>query len=462
MINKQIIRKFVILLFVSALLGILSRMWGFNSQQALAIAIFSASVLGTVLFWDMRLSIAFIGASLLLMTKTINFEHFLKFASFEIILFLIGMMILSGFLKDSNFFIWIVTLMLRVKNFTAIKFTIIISVMSAVFSCAVGEVTSIIFMVMAVLEICDFLEVNPTPFVLISVLATNIGSAGTVLGNPVGILIAAKSGLTFEDFLVKAFPVMWLILIAAIVFLIIWFRKPLKEMDAKIKEHGANDMLIKLISVPPDKQQIAGITLLLSTVFLISMHHRIELFLGLESNTMLFIIPILAAAVVMIWRSHRVLHYIEEDVEWMTLLFFIFFFAQAGTLQYTNASGILADKLLLLTGNNINILTPVILWVSSITSSMLDNVVVVASFIPVIQSFQIVGPAAGQKMWWALLFGACLGGNITIIGSTANIVALGLIEKERKIKIRFLQWFKPGLAVGVFTTAIVWLYLLIV
>lgn len=460
--DKRILRKFIILILVSAAIGFLSNMWGFNRQQSLAIAIFSASVIGTLLFWNLRLSIAFLGTSLLLITKTIDMQRFLEFASFEVILFLMGMMILVGFLKDAGFFTWIVSLILRMKRFTAARFLIIICILSTLFSCAVDEVTSIIFMVMAVLEICDFLEVNPAPFIIISVLATNIGSTGTVLGNPIGILIAAKSGLTFEDFLIRAFPLMLLALGATIFLLLIWFRKPLKQMEEKIKEHGANDMLIKLISIPMDKQQITGLLVFIATLFFIGMHHRFELFLNLEPNTLLFIIPIISSAIIMLWKPHRALHYIKEDVEWFTLLFFIFFFAKAGALKYTGASTVIAQKLSLLSKNNPNFLVSIILWFSSATSSIVDNVVVVASFIPIIQSFQQFSAVFVRKLWWALLFGGCFGGNITLIGSTANIVALGLLEKERKIKIKFFQWLWIGLIVGVVTTAIAWVYLLII
>jgi len=451
--------KTVILLLASSLAGILSRMLAFNSQQSLAIAIFSASVIGTLLFWNLRLSIGFLGASLLLITRTIDLDHFIKFASFEVILFLVGMMILMAFLKDMGFFTWILTLILRIKNFTATKFLILISIISALFSCTVDEVTSIIIMVAAIFEICDFFEVNPTPFVIGSVLTTNIGSTGTVLGNPVGILIAAKSGLTFEDFLIKAFPLMLVCLTAVILLLIIWFRRPLEEMDEKIKEHGTNEMFIRLISVPPDAPVKKGLWFFIVTLFLIGMHHRLEVLFDLPPNILLFTIPIISSAIIMLLRFEKAQQYVQKDVEWGTLLFFIFLFAKAGTLRYTGASDVLAQKFSSLAGNNSYVLTSILLWVSSITSSILDNVIVVASFVPIVQSFQSLG-FVFQKFWWALLFGACFGGNITLVGSTANIVALGILEKERNIKITFLNWFWVGLSAGVITTGIAWCYLL--
>src|SRR3989338_10440605 len=191
------LKKFGFLIAISLGLGFLTKAVGLNFHQALAISIFSASILGTLFFWDFRLSIAFLGTSILLMTRTIDLENVIKFSSLEVILFLVGMMVLIGLLKNAGFFAWLVSLILRTKDLTANKFLVSITVVSALLACVVDEVTSVIFIVAAVLEICDYFEVDPTPFLIIAVLATNVGSSGTVLGNPIGILIAAKSGLTF-------------------------------------------------------------------------------------------------------------------------------------------------------------------------------------------------------------------------------------------------------------------------
>lgn len=454
------LKKFVLLIAIALGLGFLTKAVGLNFHQALAISIFSASILGTLFFWDFRLSFAFLGTSLLLVTRTIDLESLIKSASLEVILFLIGMMVLIGLLKDSGLFAWLVSLILRIKNLTAGRFLVSISVISALLACAVDEVTSIIFIIAAILEICDYFEVESTPFLIAAVLATNIGSSGTVLGNPIGILIAAKSGLTFEDFLFKAFPLMVVCLAILIVIVKFWYKKELANLDNKIKELGANEMLIKLISVPPDKELKISLAIFGVTIFFISLHHRLELLWNLEPNTILLITPLFSSGCVMLWKWRKARDYIEKDVEWWTLLFFMLLFAQAGTLKYTGATDVLARHIVNWSGNNINFLTGIILWISTIGSSILDNVVLVAAFIPVIQSLQGI-TASHHPLWWALLFGGCLGGNITLVGSTANIVALGMLEKEKRIHIRFFQWFWIGLTVGVATTIVVWIALLV-
>jgi Na+/H+ antiporter NhaD/arsenite permease-like protein len=452
-------RKFSLIILVSLAVALFAGHIGLNSHQVLAVSIFFISILGTLFFWDFRLSFAFLGVSVLLATRTIDLENLVKYSSLEIILFLVGMMVIIGLLKEAGFFAWIVSLILRVRRLTAKKFVLVISVISALLACAVAEVISIIFITAAVLEICDYFEVDPVPFVIISVLATNIGSAGTVLGNPIGILIATKSGLTFEDFILKAFPLAAICLLAVILLVIFWYRSAIRKLDQKIKELGANEMLIRLISVPPDRQTRKALIVLGLTLAAIAFSYRFDLLLGLEPNTILLIVPLVAAAIIMIWKHDKARDFIEKDVEWWTLLFFLLLFAQAGTLKYTGATDILARKIIELTGGNIHHLTSATLWISAIGSSALDNMVLVAAFIPVVQGFQEMNPNL-QVLWWALLFGGCLGGNITLVGSTANIVAIGILEKEKKIRMNFFRWFGVGLTVGLITTAIAWLALL--
>ena len=457
--GNKLIYKFIFLFSLIILVGFISFRIGLNSQQIIAISIFSASVFATLLFWDFRVAIAFLGIAILLITKTVDLENMVKFASLEVILFLVGMMVLVGLLKEVGLFAWLVSLILRIRNLNAKKFVFAISVLSALLAGCVDEVTSIIFMAAAILEICDYFEVEPTPYIIISVLSTNIGSSGTVLGNPIGILIASKSGLTFEDFILKAFPIMSICLLSAIFLVMFWYRRATKLLDEKIKELGANEILIRLISVPPERQLKLGLSIFGFTLLSIALHHRLELLWNLETNTLLLSIPLISAGCVMIWKWPRARDYIEKDVDWWTLIFFLLLFAKAGTLKYTGATDVLAQKLVSLVKGNPSILTGTILWTSAMGSSILDNVVLVAAFIPIVQSFKDLGFAL-QPLWWALLFGGCLGGNITLVGSTANIVALGILEKERNIKMTFFRWFWVGLTVGVITTGVAWLALI--
>ncbi len=435
--------------------GFVARNGGLNFHQALSVGIFSASIMGTLFFWEFRLSFAFLGSSLLLLTKAIDLDNFLRLTMLEVVLFLVGMMIVVALLKDSGFFAWIVVRILRVRRLTGPKFTFLVIAISAVLACVVDEVTSIIFMVAAILEICDYYEVDPIPFVIISIMATNVGSAATVLGNPIGILIATQAGLHFEDFILKALPLACVSL-AMMTGIMYWlFRRPIREMSRRLSEMQADETLLRLIAVPMDRQLRIGLGIFGAMIVTIAFHHRLEMLMGLERNTVLLIMPLITAGIIMMWKWRKAREYVEHGVEWWTLLFFMLLFAQAGTLKYTGATDIIAAKVLDIAQHNPHLLTGIVLWGSSIGSSLLDNVIVVVTAIPIIKSFFEIGMGS-ETLWWSLLLGGCLGGNITLIGSTANIVAIGILEKEKHVRIRFSQWIGVGLVVGLSTTAVTW------
>ena len=152
------------------------------------------------------------------------------------ILFLVGMMVIVGVLRDLGFFTWIVQLIVAMPRLTGRKFIAVTSIASALLACLVDEVTSIIFISTLIFQVCDRLKLNPTPYILIAVLATNVGSAGTMMGNPVGIYIGTKGMLTFGDFMVWAFPIMFAALLATIGVTLFYFRRELREFDVRLRE----------------------------------------------------------------------------------------------------------------------------------------------------------------------------------------------------------------------------------
>jgi len=443
----NMVKKILFMLLISLTLGILSYFGGFPLKQSFIISIFSTSILGTLFFWDFRLSFVFVGSGLLLLTHTVDLENFIKFASLDVILFLIGMMIVVGMMKEAGFFTWLITMVLRVKNLDGKKLFILLMVISALLSGLMDEVSSMIVMMGVVLEICSFLEVNPIPMVISSVLATNIGSASTVLGNPIGVLIAARSKLSFEDFLIFPLPVSIVVLVFTIFILSIIYRNYIKEISLKLKPHQENEAFLHLISIRPDLRTRISMLIFGMTVLSIALHRRVEILFDLEENSMLIMLPIISAGIVMIYRHDKARYYVEHEVEWNSLLFFMFLFAQAGVIQASGVANLLAKKIIDTIGNHPNILLGSILFSSGLLSSVLDNVVVVASYIPIVKSLHMFSSNL-RPIWWSILFGACYGGNITMIGSTANIVALGILQKKDNIKIDFFQWLKVGLIVG--------------
>lgn len=456
--TSTLLSRFLFLALLSAGAGALARYaWELTNQQTVSVTVFLVIVLGTLFFWSFRLAIAFIGLPVLILTGALEFECFRAHCSLEVILFLIGMMVVVGGLRDLGFFTWIVQGILRLPNLSGPRFVVVTALASALSASAVDEVTSILFMAALVFQVSDALKVNPVPFLIICVMATNVGSAGTMLGNPVGILIGSKAGLTFEDFVVWSFPVMVLSLAGTVVLLLLWYRREIDAFTERMQRRRSQALpLGPMVAVPYWK----GLLLLGGTIGLVALHHRIEVLLDLETNTALYMAPLLAAGVVMIWRRDRARHYIENDVEWWSLTFFLMLFGVAATLQYTAVTDEIATSFSGLFGENRHLLLPAVMAISAAGSAFVDNVIFVAAFIPVVQNLT-AGTEGVNPLWWALLFGGCFGGNITMIGSTANIVALGMLEKRYRARIHFLQWFGVGLAAGLVACFLAWLALLV-
>lgn len=438
---KAMIIRFIIMLAAAFTVGFGGAYSGaLTGQQATACGVFVAIVFGTLFFWTFRLAIAFLGLAVLVFTRSLDIPHFIMSSSLDVILFLVGMMIIVGALRDLGFFTWIVQLIVSMPNLSGKKFIFVTSVASALLACAVDEVTSIIFISTLIFQVCDRLKLNAKPYILIAVLATNIGSAGTMMGNPVGIYIGTKGGLTFGDFMMWAFPVMLVALIATVFLLMFIYRKELAQFDTNMKlrlEQGLS--LAPTVDVP----YMRGLILIVLTICAIASHHPLEELFGLAKNTVLIITPLICAGVVMILKPNRARHYIETEVDWWTLLFFMLLFAVAGTLHFTGVDAVMAKFFSSICGTDSTVLIPFVFISSAIGSAFVDNVIFVAAFCPVIE--QLALTVKDLPLWWALLFGACFGGNITMIGSTANIVALGMLEKRGTGKaITFFQWLKIG------------------
>jgi len=440
-------KEFAIYLAVNIAIGFLLYFLLKDTKQTLAATIFIALVIGTLMFWRFRVAIAFIGIVLLLLTGTIDLTHTIEFMSLDVILFLMGMMVIVGLLRRSGFFRWLLAQGLRLSKFRPRLLMIIILALASVMAALVDEVTSILFMTALVLDLCDFFEVNPVKYVIAVVLATNIGSSWTVLGNPIGILIALRSGLTFEDFLQSALPIGVVSLLILMVIILIWQRGDLRLIKGKMEAVSAEEQtrFLKELSRVDDRKLFNGsVVIFIGVIISLALHHRLELMLGLEHNTLLVATSICGAGIVMLWQRGLARELLMRDVDWWTLIFFMFLFAKAGCLKYVGLTDKIAESLLDLGGGaNVPLLIVVVLWVSGFTSAACDNVLVVATLVPVLQ---FIGERLGTPvLWWALLFGGCYGGNMTMVGSTANIVALGILEDRKGHHMTLRHWIKIGL-----------------
>jgi len=456
-------KEFAIYLIINAAIGIGLYQVLHNVTQTIAATIFLALVIGTLMFWRFRVAIAFIGIVVLLLTRTIDLSHTIEFMALDVIIFLMGMMVIVGLLRRSGFFRWMLAKALKFSKFKPRLLLAIILFMASLTAAMVDEVTSILFMSALVLDLCDYFEVNPINYIISVVLATNIGSSWTVLGNPIGIMIALRSGLTFEDFIVTALPVGVISLISLIVIILLWQRSDLNQLREKVgtRPRKAEEAFLDQWAKVEDRKFFIGSAVIFGLVIIgLALHYRMELALGLEHNTLLVAIAILGAGVVMLWKRALARQLIMRDVDWWTLVFFMFLFAKAGCLKYVGITDIVSDVMMDLGRGNLIILIPMVLWVSGFLSAAMDNVLVVATFVPVMQD--LAAQLGTPVLWWALLFGGCYGGNMTMVGSTANIVSLGVLEDRKGIHMTLRYWIKIGIWGGVVPMTVATLALLLI
>jgi len=425
-----------------------------TTAQIAATVIFFTIIGGTLTYWARRLSFAFIGIAVLLALRLLDIPHLVEYAGLDIILFLVGMMTVIGFLEERRFFEHVIEALINRVGVNAKRVVAVLMLASFVSAALVDEVTSVLFMLSALLHLTNKHKVNPVPFVMMVVFATNIGSSATVVGNPIGVMIALRAGLTFEDFLRWAFPLALLCALAAIPLCLWIFKRAVKELHAQMREHHTKRHPEVVEVEPISRKALRTCWWLFSlTVALLIAHSQIEHALGLEKNTMLLGTSLLAAGVALWLSRDNARELVEKRIDWWTLSFFIVLFASVGTLKLTGVTTELAGWVMRVAAGRLGVLMALITGASSLLTAFLDNVLAVATFIPVMGDLAKAGVHT-TPLWWGLLFGGTLFGNMTIIGSTANIVAIGLLEKKKLGSISFMTWLWPGLLISVVTLAI--------
>lgn len=423
---------------------------GLSPRQLTAVGGFSAIFFGAIFFWHYRLAFALFGVGALMVAGLLDVPHVIEFANVDIILFLIGMMIIIGFLEEKQFFEHLVNKLISLVGMNGNRLMILMLLASGVSAALVDEVTSILFMITAMLNITSRYKLNPVPFIIMVVFATNIGSSATVIGNPIGVIIALRSGLGFMDFIRWAAPISLFVLIVTIGLFFIYYSKPIRElhkaMEAHKKEKAIKEAIPEKVIMPKDAvvSGVVFVCVILSLVF----HLSIEHLFGLAKNTMLLGTSIIGASIVLILGRKQARDIVERKVDWWTLCFFLFLFASVGTLTYQGVTSVIAKNIAGAAGKNVPLLMAICVWTSGALTSVMDNVLAVATFIPIIKDIGAMGVNI-FPLWWSILFGSTLLGNLTIIGSTANIVAAGLLERRKMGEISFGEWLKAGIAIAI-------------
>lgn len=491
----------------------------FNARQILSIGIFSMFIYGTLLFGEFRLAFAFGGIALLMCCNLITVERFTQAADLDVLVFLIGTFLVIGYLEENQFFEHVVSAIVGAIGPRPQTLLITLMVMASVFSALVGEVTAILFMAGAMLHLTSKYRLNPVPFIIMLVFACNNGSAMSSVGNPIGVLIALKTGLSFVDFLKWAAPVALVVDVATFLICRWWFAEAFDGFAQAVNAQfavrarraavapalaavGANgdeltpddgraeadrrddNVLSNSFYEPPAAPSVAdhearrayricwaillGLILLLVTHGLteralgtlfhvprVSAEGKVELapggavIYGLKEGTMMVAAALIMGCIVLLISRERARELVERRVDWWTLSFFMMLFASVGTLQDTNVTSVIAAKLSAGGGGSLAT-TQIVGWATGWLSAFLDNVLAVATFMPVVHDIRAAGGQTySSAIYWFMLFGGTFMGNMTIIGSTANIVAAGLLEKRGHGTIKFGYWMKIGFLVAI-------------
>jgi Na+/H+ antiporter NhaD/arsenite permease-like protein len=398
-----------------------------NVQYYAAIAIFLVTYAIIISEKINRAVIALLGAALMVIFGIVDLHKaFTHHIEWETITLLIGMMILVNITSKSGFFQYVAIKAAKAAKGNPGRILVMLSLLTAVLSAFLDNVTTVLLIVPVTFSITRILRVNPVPYLISEVLSSNIGGTATLIGDPPNIMIgSANKHLDFNDFLTNLAPIIVIIMLVTVAILFLIYRRQLKS-DQKLIEQ-----LMELNESDYIKDSVLlkkSVTVLVLTILGFILHSSIHVdaaVIAMTGATILMVIGV---------QEHE-MEDIFSSVEWVTIFFFAGLFTLVGGLVDIGLIKSLAEKALDVTGGNISVAAYFILWVSGIASATIDNIPFVATMIPLIKDMATgmgLSPDAPQidVLWWALALGACLGGNGTLIGASANVIVAGIASRE--------------------------------
>jgi Na+/H+ antiporter NhaD/arsenite permease-like protein len=366
----------------------------------------------------------------------------------DVIFLLFGMMIIVSVLRHSGIFEYIAIWSVKRANGSPLRIMILLVIVTAFASALLDNVTTILLVAPVSLLVCDRLAISAAPILLAEVFASNIGGTATLIGDPPNIIIASKAGLTFNDFLVHLTPIVLLILAAFIALLPVLFRGSCRVDPARIAEVMS---LVEREAIR-DRALLAKSLAVLTMVLAAFVGHSV---LHLEPS----VVALLGAGVLILSSGLGASDYLR-GVEWETLLFFAGLFIMVGALVKTGIVDRMATAAAHATGGNGLLTAMLILGISAPLSGIIDNVPYVATMAPVVAELGATVPVQAHRdaLWWALALGADLGGNLTAVGASANVVMLG-IARRADSPISFWEFTRKGAVVTTMSVAMAAVYL---
>ncbi len=390
---------------------------------------------------------ALAGACLVVLFKIMTFQQALSYIDFNTLGVLVGMMIIVGIVKNTGAFEYLAIFAAKKVKGDPWKIILSLSLITAVISGILDNVTTVLLIVPMTFVITDTLDLNPIPFLIPEIIASNLGGTATLIGDPPNIMIGSASNLGFTDFLVNLWPIIAIIFVVLFLIFKMLFRKQLAISEEKRQEILSFDEKKALKDIPLLKKSIAVLVLVIAGFFF---HTQ----LGLTSAMVA-----LSGAALLLLLSGASVDEVFLNVEWPTLFFFGGLFVLVGALEKVGVINDLATVVVHLTKNNLLLTGVVLIWFAALASSVLDNIPFVATLIPLIKALGVHGMSI-TPLWWAISLGACLGGNGTLIGASANVVVSGLAEKHG-CKLSFAEYTKYGFPLMIVSILLSMIYLIV-
>lgn len=386
-----------------------------------------------------KVTTALLGASLTILLglvsqhkghDIIDPNYFINFIDFNVIFLLVSMMIIVNIASTSGIFNWVANGLLKKTKGHPVLILFTLGIFTAIASAFLDNVTTVILVMPVTFVIARTLDINPIPYLITEILTSNIGGTATLIGDPPNIIIGSKAGFSFMTFLQELTGVVTVILAVCLLIMLFIFRKELKATQEQMEEVAKLDNS-KTIT---DKKLAIISTIVMSFVILGFITHDIT---HIES----FLIAMFGASIMLLFEKPKK---ILRSVEWNTIFFFIGLFIIIGGFEAAGGIKIMASWILEVTSGNESATAMIILWASGILSGIIDNIPYTATMAPMIYQIQLIeGAQYAHPLWWCLSLGACLGGNMTIIGAAANVIVSETAAAHGK-PISFLYFLKYG------------------
>jgi Na+/H+ antiporter NhaD/arsenite permease-like protein len=397
-----------------------------TSDAIIAVIVFTV-VYGLIAFeWLNKAIAALLGVMILLILGVIDDRAAARYIDFETIMLLIGMMGIVAVLKRSGFFNILTVHLAGLTKGRPLSILILFGGATALLSAFLDNVTTVLVMVPIVIELTRGMGLNPRIYVIAVAMASNLGGTATLIGDPPNIIIGSEVGLTFNQFLIYLSLPVALCTVAVMA----WFRLSNRDHFRSIEDNLTRLFTVDLLlgktvhdfkAVPIDRRFLIKSLVCLIVVLLLFVTQS---FTRLSPG-----VAALTVALVLFVINRMEIETILLEIEWSTLLFFAGLFVLVGTLEEKGVIEWLARTVFLSAGSNPYVMVLLVLWVSGLASGVIDNIPFTITMIPIVKMMLADQPVPHGLLWWALSLGACLGGNLTLIGASANIVAVGVMKK---------------------------------